>query len=313
MHESPVEVPGKIDRVTGLPWSAAVKAEVATRALAQSLYVVDLHLAGLGTVLDLHGASLYGSLLREITHRASVLLDERDHLSRQAGHRLLLVTGRSPAEVAALVEDVAAGVSAAGVQVDGVRVPRVHVGIAHLPQASEQAEAVMRLDTAILTAELAAAPVPASRLAGGPIGVRPVAGARGKRAVLSSLWLDLSGMVATAYVQLTFGEHRAAARSVGRNAGERRFFLVGEATARAVTDLLPAGYGAVIHEVRSLPPGASNQRGRVLAGVLFLSPYSEQLLFGVAPADGDPPLAAARATLGAVNRRIEPLLGTAPP
>jgi hypothetical protein len=95
---------------------------------------------------------------------------------------------------------------------------------------------------------------------------------------------------------------------VGRNAEGRRLFLIGEATTRAVTELLPSGYGAVIHEVSLLQPGTAEQGRGVLSTVLFLSPSREQFLFGVAPAGDDPRLAAARAALSAVNRKIEPLL-----
>jgi hypothetical protein len=115
-------------------------------------------------------------------------------------------------------------------------------------------------------------------------------------------------MVATAVVELTFGRRHTVARSVGRNAEERRLFLVGEATARAVTELLPSGYGAVIHEVKVLQPGTPEQGKGVLSSVLFLSPNSEQFLFGVASIGDDARMATARASLSAVNRKIEPLL-----
>lgn len=129
-----------------------------------------------------------------------------------------------------------------------------------------------------------------------------------RRLVLKGQRLDLSGLVATAIVELAYGDRHAAARSVGRNVEERRLFLIGEATARAVTDFLPPGYGAVIHDAYLVQPGAAELGRGVLAIVLFLEPEKEQFLFGVASADGDARLAAARAVLDAVNRRVELLL-----
>src|SRR3989304_3623211 len=90
---------------------------------------------------------------------------------------------------------------------------------------------------------------------------------RGEGAVPPSLRLDPSGLVATAIVELPLGRRHAVARSVGRNAEGRRLFLIGEATARAVTDLLPAGYGAVIHDVQMLQPGVPGRGGGVLSSV----------------------------------------------
>ena len=308
MNDSSLQVPWKIDGVTGLPWFTSIHGETAERAVAQDLHVVHIYLAGLGAVLDVRGAPAVASVLREIARRASEALDDRDQLSRHTGDRFLLVTARPPAEVAVLVGEIAARIAAAGVEVNGARAPRLHVGVSLVPRAHDFTEAVTRLDGAILSAELYAGPVPDPSGVGAPIGGSVAAGPREKRAVLTSLRLDLSGMVATATVELTFGRRHAVARSVGRNAEGRRLFLIGEATARAVTDLLPAGYGAVIHDVQVLQPGIPEQGKGILSSILFLTPDSEQYLFGVASAGGDPRLAAARAALSAVNRRIEPLL-----
>ena len=311
MSDKYLQVPWKIDGVTGLPWFTTIHGEMAGRALAQDLHVVDIHLAGLSAVMDAHGAPAFASVLREIARRATDLLDDRDQLSRHTGDRLLLITARPQAEVAGLVQDIVSRITAAGVQVDGARVPRVQVGLSRLLRAPDYAEAVTRLDGAILSAEFSAGPIPIPGAMEAPTGIVSVAGPREKRAVLTSLRLDLSGLVATAIVGLTFGRRHTVARSVGRNAEERRLFLIGEATARAVTNLLPAGYGAVIHDVQILQLDVPEQGKGILSIVLFLSPVSEQFLFGVAAAGGDPRMAAARASLSAVNRRIEPLLATA--
>jgi len=310
MRDTSPQLPWKIDNLTGLPWLTTIHGETAARALAQDLHVVDIHLAGLSAVLDAHGARVFASVLREIARHATGLLDERDQLSRHTGDRLLLVTARPPGEVSVLVQDIVAGITASGVPVEGARVPRAHVGLSRLLRAPDYAEAVTRLDSAILSAELAAGPVPTAGAVRPPIGAS-LARPREKRAALTSLRLDLSGRVATAIVELTLGRRIAVARSVGHNVEARRLFLIGEATARAITDFLPAGYGVVIHDVQVLQPGVPEQGSGILSSVLFLSPDSEQFLFGVAPAGSDPRMAAARASLNAVNRRVEPLLESA--
>lgn len=307
------EVPWKIDVATGLPWFTAIHGEVAARAVAEDLYVVHLRLGGLGAVLDAQGLVAVASLLRQAARRASALLDHRDRLSRQTGDRLLVVTARSSAEVAGLARSMAEEISQAGILLDGEQIPQISLGIAGVPRAVDYTQAVTNLDSAILSAEFNAGPHasgPHARSARAPQSVETQAGSpgRGRRAVLAGLRLDLSGLVATAVVELTFGLRRTTARSVGRNAEGRRLFLIGEATTRAVTELLPSGYGAVIHEVNLLQPGTVEEGRGVLSTVLFLSPEREQFLFGVAPAGDDPRMAAARAALSALNRKIEPLL-----
>ncbi len=129
-----------------------------------------------------------------------------------------------------------------------------------------------------------------------------------RRVVLKALRLDLSGLVATAIVELRHGERHTLARSVGRNVEDRRLFLVGEATARAVTDLLPQGYGVVLHDIQVIQPGLSELGRGVLSSVWFLAPDNEQICLGVSAAGEDARLATARSVLSAVNRRIESLL-----
>lgn len=314
------QVPWKVDGTTGLPWFSAIHADAAVRAVAEDLHVVYLHLGGLRMAGDGREPAAPASVLRRIASRATARLDARDQLCRQAEDRLLLITSRPPEEVSAFAASLAAEISGIADGLSGERIPRVSWGVAHVPRAADYERAVARLDAAILSAEFSAGP-PAGRSRSrvseeiGPgaqaatlpredAGTHP----RARRAVLASLRLDLSGLVATAVVELALGRRRTTARSVGRNAEGRRLFLIGEATARAVTDLLPAGYGAVIHEVKVIQPQTLEQGRGVLSVVLFLSPDGEHFLFGVAPAETDPRMAAARASLNALNRTIEPLL-----
>jgi GGDEF domain-containing protein len=119
--------------------------------------------------------------------------------------------------------------------------------------------------------------------------------------------LDVSGQVATATVKLILGDREVVGRAVGRNAQERRLFLAAEAAARAVTELLPPGYGVVVHDIQPAPPDV----GKALwAAVLFLTPTAEESLLGIAPIDDMVFEAAGKAVLNAVNRRVGLLLGT---
>jgi len=119
--------------------------------------------------------------------------------------------------------------------------------------------------------------------------------------------LDVSGQVATATVKLMLGDREVVGRAVGRNAQERRLFLAAEAAARAVTELLPPGYGVVVHDIQPAPPDV----GKALwAAVLFLTPSAEESLLGIAPIDDMVFEAAGKAVLNAVNRRVGLLLGT---
>jgi GGDEF domain-containing protein len=314
------EVPWKIDRATGLPWFTAIHGEIAARAVSEDLHVVHLRLDGLGGVMDTQGPAAVASILRQVARQVSALLDHRDHLSRQSGDRMLVVSARSAADVARLAQSIAEEIARVGSVIDGEHFPRLAAGIAPVARAGDYTQAVSQLDAAILAAEFNAGPHGRSGL---PVRSSPPATAaradasaaaavvspgRGRRAVLAGLRLDLSGLVATAEVDLALGARRTTARSVGRNAEGRRLFLIGEATTRAVTELLPSGYGAVIHEVHLLQPGTPEEGRGVLSTVVFLSPEREQFLFGVAPAGEDPQMAAARAALSALNRKIEPLL-----
>jgi hypothetical protein len=117
--------------------------------------------------------------------------------------------------------------------------------------------------------------------------------------------LDVSGMVATATVKLVYGEREVIGKAVGRNAQERRLLLAGEAAAHAITELLPQGYGIVVHDIQPAP----DEVGKALwAVVLFLTPTSEESLLGIAPIDEMVFEAATKAVLNAVNRRVAPLL-----
>ncbi len=126
-----------------------------------------------------------------------------------------------------------------------------------------------------------------------------------KRLILKSVNLDVSGQVATATVQLTLGDRRVMGKAVGRDTEDRRLYLVAEATARAITEFMPRGYGAILHHIQHAPAEVGVALWSL---VILLTPTGEQSLLGIALADGNLPEAAANSVLNATNRRVGVLL-----
>ena len=130
-----------------------------------------------------------------------------------------------------------------------------------------------------------------------------------ERIVLEGVQMNLSGQVATAVVRLRERGRRVSSRSVGRNVERRRLHLLGDAAARALRELLPLGYGAVLSDIQTV----STEVGEaVVTAVTLLAPDGEQLLMGVARMDTGIAEAAARAVLDAVNRRLSFVFADAP-
>lgn len=128
---------------------------------------------------------------------------------------------------------------------------------------------------------------------------------RSVRLILGEVHVNLANTVATALVELTYHEHRAVGKAVGRNLPENHLSLVAEATIRAVTEFLSDGHGVVLEHIKSIQADAEQV---LLVKVLFLTPTGEQSLLGIARVDGNAPASAAKAVLGAVNRRVELVL-----
>ncbi len=126
-----------------------------------------------------------------------------------------------------------------------------------------------------------------------------------KRLILKSVNLDVAGQVATATVQLALGDRRVMGKAVGRDTEDRRLYLVAEATARAITEFMPRGYGAILHHIQHAPAEVGVALWSL---VILLTPTGEQSLLGIALADGSLTEAAANSVLNATNRRIGVLL-----
>jgi len=136
----------------------------------------------------------------------------------------------------------------------------------------------------------------------------PSGGFRPDRIALKGVHPNAVGNVVTVRVSLTLGQREATAKTVGRDLPGQRAILAGEATIRGMLELLPAGHAVELTHLQATTPS----REALWALTRFLSPESEQSLFGIAPIqDGDEATSAAKAILNAVNRRIEVLL--APP
>jgi predicted regulator of Ras-like GTPase activity (Roadblock/LC7/MglB family) len=131
---------------------------------------------------------------------------------------------------------------------------------------------------------------------------------RQNRIALKGVQTDVVGNVATVRVNLSLDHREATAKTVGRDLPGPRGQLAGEATIRAMLDILPSGHAVELTHLQATTPA----REALWALTRFLSPDSEQSLFGIAPVqDGDEAMSAAKAILNAVNRRIEKLLAPA--
>jgi len=121
------------------------------------------------------------------------------------------------------------------------------------------------------------------------------------RIVLEAVQMNLSGQVATAVVRLRERGRRVSSRAVGRNVEARRLALLGEAAARALTELMPVGYGAILTDIQAVATEAGEA---VVAALTLLLPEKEEVLMGIARSDTGMAEAAVRAILNAVNRRL---------
>jgi hypothetical protein len=133
----------------------------------------------------------------------------------------------------------------------------------------------------------------------------PPAGSFRSRIALKGVEASVVGTVATVHVSLGLGHRVATAKTVGRDQPGQRALLAGEATIRALLELLPPGHAVELTHLQATTPS----REALWALTRFLSPDAEQSLFGIAPVqDENEAMAAAKAILNAVNRRIEILL-----
>lgn len=150
-----------------------------------------------------------------------------------------------------------------------------------------------------------AAPKPAATAAPSGDAARSLPRQGATRVALRKAEMETAGFTATATVELALGDRHVVGKAVGRNIPDQYLSLAAEATIRAVTELLPTGYGIVLENIQ---PVSSATEVAVWANVIFITPTEEQLLPGIARLEGQPPLAAAKTVLSAINRRLELVL-----
>lgn len=125
------------------------------------------------------------------------------------------------------------------------------------------------------------------------------------RLALREVRVHVTGLVATAIVDLDFKGRPVRGKAIGRSAEKHHLPLVAEAVARAATDLLPPGHGAIFRQAVTAPTDFGDA---VVTVVEFLTPDSDEILFGVSAAEGESAEGVARSVLSAINRRTARLL-----
>ena len=131
----------------------------------------------------------------------------------------------------------------------------------------------------------------------------------GGRVILKGVTLDTAGFAATATVELVLNGKKVFGKAVARNDSAQYLFVAADATVRAITALLPEGYGVVLEHIIPVASEVDQSIRAVSVKVLFLTPAGEQTLLGIAKITGDEPIAAAKTVLSAVNTSIESLIG----
>lgn len=131
----------------------------------------------------------------------------------------------------------------------------------------------------------------------------------GRRVILKDVTLDAAGHAATATVELALNGRKVIGKAVARNDSAQYLSVAAEATVRAVSELLPDGYGVVLEHITPVASELDQSIRAVSVKVLLLTPAGEQTLLGIAKIAGDEPVAAAKTVLSAVNGSIEILIG----
>lgn len=327
------------DALTNLPWSVALYDEAAGWIVDHDVRAICLSPAGLADVVMQYGQASAQLVFREIAHRVNRLMTSRDRLGRYHDSILLILTTREHEEIEDLLVEIRTQVESIAMDLHGRALLRPQVGIAGEARVTDPAQARPTIETLVASAERAMpappmptppmstppthqtlevsempqhddmpAPQPASteEHEEAPIGREAVIQ---ERIVLEAVQMNLSGHVATAVVRLRERGRRVSSRSVGRNVEQRRLHLLGDAAARALTELLPLGYGAVLSDIQAVSTEVGDA---IVAAVTILAPDGEQVLIGVARTEMGVAEAAVRAVLDAVNRRLAFVFADAP-
>ncbi|HLE78529.1 MAG TPA: hypothetical protein VJA65_09020 [bacterium] len=120
------------------------------------------------------------------------------------------------------------------------------------------------------------------------------------RLVLKDATVNQTNGIVVAEVELGMNGTTVVGQAAAKTSPQGPLFLAGEATVKAMQQLLPPGFGLSLLQVESEPADAERV---VWAKLLLYTPDGPQRLLGIARFGADAPAAAARAILSAVNRR----------
>lgn len=188
--------------------------------------------------------------------------------------------------------DVAEGVDAGAVGADAARTLRERLGVGAGPVVRVDAPVDGRTD------------LEAPSVLGGV--ARPVVGEpHGRHITIERVQLATAGVESAVEVCLTAGGVRAVGRSGGPAVDSYLLRVAATATAEAVAVLLAGRGRCVIEHVGVVPAGPCEVAVVVL---LLVTEANAERMVGSAEVSGDTRHAVARATLAAIDRRLETLL-----
>lgn len=118
--------------------------------------------------------------------------------------------------------------------------------------------------------------------------------------MLKDATVNQTNGIVVAEVELGMNGTTVVGQAAAKTSPQGPLFLAGEATVKAMQQLLPPGFGLSLLQVESEPADAERV---VWAKLLLYTPDGPQRLLGIARFGADAPAAAARAILSAVNRR----------
>ncbi len=143
------------DQVTGLPWTHGVTSEAAKMAAEADLHVVCVHLTGLDTLIDAQGYRASQAVLHLAARALQTLVQASDRLARHSGDKFLIFTTRPLLEVESLVEKIHREIDIVAATAGTNGLPRSQIGVASLPQETNQSEAGALIEALVISAEAA--------------------------------------------------------------------------------------------------------------------------------------------------------------
>lgn len=330
-----------IDPLTELPWPGTLRLQaVEYLREGKEIAILFVDMDDFGAINKTYGHVLGDRVIQAVAKSLMGLVDvKRDVLCRYGGDEFVVVTLLSKPEAEVLAQriwDAVASVSVPGVPQGAVKasigisggkrtVERHDIHYAAtvddlLTLASRASTIAKRMGLPFLhshdipkamaeEARKMEVPPPPQEKVEGPI--PPTRRAQGKaaRVRLHGYEVYISRQHASAFVEIELGgtAYRGEASGVTAGRGEER--LLAEATLGAISSLLPASYKAALGEVTHT---SMDGRTAVHVHVVLHTPNGEEHLLGSVFSVEDPYDAVVKATLKALNRRLEILLSSQP-